>query len=283
MRTIKLTTGAALTLDGDLLSVLEALYMEVTAQARAQSTFEDMAREIQHLIEQMNDDERRQYLVRKPVSQHRLVRERAARRVREEAERRSRPPVSLNYLATRFTCSWPWSTMVLLCDGRMVCGCADPYGKRVLGDTRTVVGVGDLDRRDRLDPAPRHQRRRLEVLRRLPAQAAAEEGRTAAAAPARRRPAAVAPLHRVHRRLQHLVQPGLLRAGDRHHPHAPGRHARLRPVHAGRGRGRAVARPDRLLQLRRGVPAQARARDGASTSSRATRTSTSTRARTASR
>src|SRR5512138_3534662 len=45
--------------------------------------------------------------------------------------------MSLNYLATRFTCSWPWSTMVMLCDGRMVCGCADPYGRRVLGDTRT--------------------------------------------------------------------------------------------------------------------------------------------------
>jgi len=44
--------------------------------------------------------------------------------------------VSLNYLATRFACSWPWSTMVLLCDGRLVCGCADPYGKRVLGDAR---------------------------------------------------------------------------------------------------------------------------------------------------
>lgn len=26
---------------------------------------------------------------------------------------------------------------MLLCDGRMVCGCADPYAKRVLGDTRT--------------------------------------------------------------------------------------------------------------------------------------------------
>ena len=26
--------------------------------------------------------------------------------------------------------------MVLLCDGRMVCGCADPYAKRVLGDVR---------------------------------------------------------------------------------------------------------------------------------------------------
>jgi Radical SAM superfamily/Iron-sulfur cluster-binding domain len=51
--------------------------------------------------------------------------------------------VSLNYLATRFTCSWPWSTMVLLCDGRLVCGCADPYGRRVLGDTRaeTVTAV----------------------------------------------------------------------------------------------------------------------------------------------
>jgi hypothetical protein len=46
--------------------------------------------------------------------------------------------MSLNFLATRFTCSWPWSTMVMLCDGRMVCGCADPYGKRVLGDAKTV-------------------------------------------------------------------------------------------------------------------------------------------------
>ena len=26
--------------------------------------------------------------------------------------------------------------MVLLCDGRLVCGCADPYGKRVLGDVK---------------------------------------------------------------------------------------------------------------------------------------------------
>lgn len=45
--------------------------------------------------------------------------------------------MSLNYLATRFTCSWPWSTLVLLCDGRIVCGCADPYAQRVLGDTRS--------------------------------------------------------------------------------------------------------------------------------------------------
>ena len=62
MRSIKLTTGAALSLDGDLLTVLEALYKEVSARHELQSSFEDMAREIQHIIQQMTDDERRQYL-----------------------------------------------------------------------------------------------------------------------------------------------------------------------------------------------------------------------------
>src|SRR5438093_5497619 len=46
--------------------------------------------------------------------------------------------MSLNFLATRFQCSWPWDMLVMLCDGRIVCGCADPYGKRVLGDARTA-------------------------------------------------------------------------------------------------------------------------------------------------
>jgi hypothetical protein len=62
MRTITLTTGASLELDGDLLTLLEALYKEVSARQELQSTFEDMARAIQHVIEQMSDDERRQYL-----------------------------------------------------------------------------------------------------------------------------------------------------------------------------------------------------------------------------
>ena len=62
MRTIKLTNGAALALDGDLLSVLETLYKEVSTRQELQSTFEDMAREIQHIIEQMTDEERRHYL-----------------------------------------------------------------------------------------------------------------------------------------------------------------------------------------------------------------------------
>jgi hypothetical protein len=62
MRTITMTTGAALSLDGDLLAVLEALYKEISTNHELQSTFEDMAREIQHIIEQMTDDERRHYL-----------------------------------------------------------------------------------------------------------------------------------------------------------------------------------------------------------------------------
>jgi hypothetical protein len=62
MRTIKLTTGAEIPLDGDLLTVLEALYYEITARKELERTFEDTVREIQGVIEQMTDDERRQYL-----------------------------------------------------------------------------------------------------------------------------------------------------------------------------------------------------------------------------
>lgn len=62
MPTIKLTTGAPLMLDGDLLSVLETLYKEISAKHELQSTFEDMAREIQYIIGQMSDEDRRHYL-----------------------------------------------------------------------------------------------------------------------------------------------------------------------------------------------------------------------------
>ena len=62
MRTIKLTTGAEVPLDGDLLTVLESLYREMTANRELERTFEDTVREIQELIEQMSDEERRHYL-----------------------------------------------------------------------------------------------------------------------------------------------------------------------------------------------------------------------------
>ena len=62
-RTIKTTTGAEIPLDGDLLAVMEALYREVTARRELERSFEDMVREINHLIEQMDDGERRSYLL----------------------------------------------------------------------------------------------------------------------------------------------------------------------------------------------------------------------------
>ena len=62
MRMIKTTTGVPITLDGDLLAVMEALYQEVTAKRELERTFEDMVREIQHLIGQMDESERSTYL-----------------------------------------------------------------------------------------------------------------------------------------------------------------------------------------------------------------------------
>ena len=62
MRTIKLTTGSDVALDGDLLTVLETLYQELSARRDLEHSFEDTVREIQQVIEQMTDEERRQYL-----------------------------------------------------------------------------------------------------------------------------------------------------------------------------------------------------------------------------
>jgi hypothetical protein len=62
MRTIKTTTGAEIPLDGDLLTVMETLYHEVTARRELERSFEDMAREITHLVGQMTQEERDTYL-----------------------------------------------------------------------------------------------------------------------------------------------------------------------------------------------------------------------------
>ena len=62
MRTIKLTTGAEIEMDGDLLAVIEALYHELTARRELERSFEDTLREIQAVIDQMTDEERKQYL-----------------------------------------------------------------------------------------------------------------------------------------------------------------------------------------------------------------------------
>jgi hypothetical protein len=62
MRMINMTTGARVTLDGDLLTILETLYREMTAKLELDRTFEDTVREIQNVIDQMTEEERRQYL-----------------------------------------------------------------------------------------------------------------------------------------------------------------------------------------------------------------------------
>ena len=63
MQKIKTSTGAEITLDGDLLAIMETLYREVTAKRELQRSFEDMVREISHLIAQMDDEDRRKYLL----------------------------------------------------------------------------------------------------------------------------------------------------------------------------------------------------------------------------
>ena len=63
MKTIKTTTGAEITLDGDLLAVMETLYREVTARKELERSFEDMIKEINHLIDQLDDAARRAYLL----------------------------------------------------------------------------------------------------------------------------------------------------------------------------------------------------------------------------
>ena len=63
MRTIRTTTGASVSLDGDLLAIMEILYREVTARRELDRSFEDMMAEITHLIDQMDDAERRAYLL----------------------------------------------------------------------------------------------------------------------------------------------------------------------------------------------------------------------------
>ena len=63
MRTIKTTSGTDIVLDGDILAVMEALYREVTAKRELERSFEDLVKEIQHLIGQMDEGERRTCLV----------------------------------------------------------------------------------------------------------------------------------------------------------------------------------------------------------------------------
>jgi hypothetical protein len=62
MRTIRTTTGVTIPLDGDLLAIIETLFQEVTAKHDLERSYEDMMREIRHVIGQMSESERADYL-----------------------------------------------------------------------------------------------------------------------------------------------------------------------------------------------------------------------------
>jgi hypothetical protein len=61
MRTIKTSSGHEITLDGDLLAVLEALFKEVTAKRELERSYDDLKSEIEHLISQMSPEDMRAY------------------------------------------------------------------------------------------------------------------------------------------------------------------------------------------------------------------------------
>ena len=61
-RSVRLSTGFEVPLDGDLLAIIEALYKEVTLGNVLNSSFETMRSEIMSVIYQMTPAERRDYL-----------------------------------------------------------------------------------------------------------------------------------------------------------------------------------------------------------------------------
>ena len=62
MKKLKLTTGYELALDGDLLSLIEAIYQEVAVRKELQHTYEDVMKEIEHILSQLTPDQLQHYL-----------------------------------------------------------------------------------------------------------------------------------------------------------------------------------------------------------------------------
>jgi hypothetical protein len=63
MASVRLTTGQVLELDGDLLALIETLYREISLKSQLKATFEDVMREIQNVVAQMSEEDRKRYFV----------------------------------------------------------------------------------------------------------------------------------------------------------------------------------------------------------------------------
>lgn len=62
MRTIQTTSGTKVEVDGDALAVIEAISRDLARRQELEYGFEDVDREIQHLVGQLTEDELRTYL-----------------------------------------------------------------------------------------------------------------------------------------------------------------------------------------------------------------------------
>lgn len=63
MKKVKMLTGYEIPLDGDLLTMLESLYREVSLKRELKATFDDMMNEIVHIVDEMDEVSRKQYLI----------------------------------------------------------------------------------------------------------------------------------------------------------------------------------------------------------------------------
>ena len=62
MRAITTLSGSRIEVDGDVLAVLEAISRDLARRQMLDYGFEDVDREIQHVIAQLTDEEQRAYL-----------------------------------------------------------------------------------------------------------------------------------------------------------------------------------------------------------------------------
>jgi hypothetical protein len=62
MRTITTRSGSAIELDGDVLAVIEVISRDLARRQELDYSFEDVDRELQHVVAQLDPDELRGYL-----------------------------------------------------------------------------------------------------------------------------------------------------------------------------------------------------------------------------
>jgi hypothetical protein len=62
MRTITTASGSRIDLDGDVLALLEVVSRDLTRQKELEYVYEDVDRELQHIVAQLTEEDLRAYL-----------------------------------------------------------------------------------------------------------------------------------------------------------------------------------------------------------------------------